>query len=1857
MDQDVSLLRTKPEYDHYIADNLSQLLGRKVGVKDLEVSSVLGYPPLFDFLPKEFWNGNRPSAGSNTELNASIKKYLIQLYPALSHTTRPCRTKLPRQPDDFGWLRLWKRLEVFPRLNSDFYRIDKFGFVVCKDVGRGDPFAWAVDHFFPSSLGGLDVLPNLNIISEAVNYYKSNKLDCFLDISKVCGGVRASTLSLLLEEHGPAILDEPRDKFLSILEKSKEAFSAQIKDGGPNTTSSGGGTGKAKGLDDVRGVPGPFLLTPRSTHIDVWPQHTRAGSMSAGDREVHRRMRWTEEEEDALYAAVLTCKKGNWAMMRHFSPLLEKFTPLQLKDKWRNLEARDERGVTPRTPRRRQSAQDDQENRLLEPQNVLGSQARRNLTGPAKPGKHVLQHLAGRHASQTPLTPRNVMPATPFEPTSHSSMGQPSGPRRALAEVQVGSPPEHRLPAGPAGGTGRVAYLDHRPAPEAPGSLQRASAPSQRSLLDAPALRPRDPAPLSQSADPQEPALWSPAPFTKTEPQETKENLSHAGGVLRGAAPTRRVSFAEAEDGRKSSESAGEAAIQKHPQTLPGPAGLENHTAPSSRVSSASSVGNERSSGSRPRTDPKSERVSWKPWESATRASSTESGSTDGESEVELAQAFQGSHPSRGPAPIEERAGDRWAGSQKSLCTEAEAERSESRAPRSLVPLLHLKIPQEQISLPALIAEDDHDQSEVVNFVTPKAVQFPKEVQFSKGVQYYKPAFRSAAARPSHRAASSGRKAPASSLLPPPGLTKAQVPPTVSTQDDPVPWGPGNVGTDSSHGWPAGSGVGWASPVGTPPEGLQGRTRGLVNGRTGLVDGEQWSPRGSAKGSLEPLQCSTGFTDRGKLPHSSPDQSPKGSLGLWEPLHTAPNESPENNLGWEDSLHASPDQSPTVSPGREESLQAAPDDSLEDRLVQGKHLHAAPEEALEGGLSHRQHLCATPNEYPKNSLGPGVRVHPAPPDGSPKDSGGTEEPSGECVNRPAGKSGVGPQEYFTADPDESGHCSAGATTASANETVKGNLGEAGFIPEVYQPEAGGKEGPDSAVQVGEDKSLSETVEAVRLAAQEAAAAAADAVRALQVVSDLRSKLQQLRHQKEAALQLVAANKQEAELIGAAIQAAEAEIACQNAAALASAEARTNGRDRALELLRQLAQLAKAEPAEVFLDLAIAKVGPCGPYTHSPDSEAAPARAAAPSVPPTVQCTAHQGARPTGGSCIVVPATTSPRNSQATARGKENVPPVLAAPVGKEANHKTTLRHSAPEFVPRALTPRLPVGSSPRLPVGSSPRLPGLSPRLLVPLSASSPGGSGGGSRASPPSGIRSGPAASLPEPLIGPQGAQTPRVLMGRTAGPHGGTAPVGNQHLVACSGPAHAAPAAEGPSRQPAAGPTPDCAHIPLPLTPIRFPGGREDSRPVCEDAVTGLGSPVVPDFPKMWSASSATPSLKPRAVLPVGGGTTAGQVAVSSETANASEDQSAAHSAVRSTDGGANNGNLGESANVLVERRAAQSAIHGLVEGATDGKAGADEGAGLGLRCQGLQASGSLSASAVVEVPQAGGEGAGTAPVSQGPNLVMDRGAAETGGAFVGISPSLVRELFTGAPMQARGTTAARSPETLGLSKGLQDKPSEQMSRELSVPIERLAGLTLSAEQKSPSATPEHLRPSGLCLKITPLTGSPRREHQDRGDTRQNMGYPTHGSAGLDGDNEVRGRARLALDPQSESSEVTESQGSTGSEVWGKVREQEPSWDEREAKPLDGQSTGGHVDVAVSSVGGAAEVLGLQQMFSEQRVLGAEGRLSRANSSLNGDSIGLATSALDANRNAIWRRIEQMRAHFDRIQTCMDQFSVDVL
>lgn len=42
-------------------------------------------------------------------------------------------------------------------------------------------------------------------------------------------------------------------------------------------------------------------------------------------------MRWTEEEEDALYAAVLTCKKGNWMMMRHFSPLLEKFTPVQLK--------------------------------------------------------------------------------------------------------------------------------------------------------------------------------------------------------------------------------------------------------------------------------------------------------------------------------------------------------------------------------------------------------------------------------------------------------------------------------------------------------------------------------------------------------------------------------------------------------------------------------------------------------------------------------------------------------------------------------------------------------------------------------------------------------------------------------------------------------------------------------------------------------------------------------------------------------------------------------------------------------------------------------------------------------------------------------------------------------------------------------------------------------------------------------------------------------------------------------------------------------------------------------------------------------------------------------------------------------------------------------------------------------------------------------------------------------------------------------------------------------------------------------------------------------------------------------------
>jgi hypothetical protein len=51
----------------------------------------------------------------------------------------------------------------------------------------------------------------------------------------------------------------------------------------------------------------------------------------AQGREVHKRMRWTPEDEAALRAAVAACHKGNWTRIRLHNPALEKFTTGQLK--------------------------------------------------------------------------------------------------------------------------------------------------------------------------------------------------------------------------------------------------------------------------------------------------------------------------------------------------------------------------------------------------------------------------------------------------------------------------------------------------------------------------------------------------------------------------------------------------------------------------------------------------------------------------------------------------------------------------------------------------------------------------------------------------------------------------------------------------------------------------------------------------------------------------------------------------------------------------------------------------------------------------------------------------------------------------------------------------------------------------------------------------------------------------------------------------------------------------------------------------------------------------------------------------------------------------------------------------------------------------------------------------------------------------------------------------------------------------------------------------------------------------------------------------------------------------------------
>ncbi len=65
--------------------------------------------------------------------------------------------------------------EKIAGFDPERYRVDKFGIVIWRPARRSSKLAWAVDHFFPHSLGGLDALPNLCIISEAANYYKLDK--------------------------------------------------------------------------------------------------------------------------------------------------------------------------------------------------------------------------------------------------------------------------------------------------------------------------------------------------------------------------------------------------------------------------------------------------------------------------------------------------------------------------------------------------------------------------------------------------------------------------------------------------------------------------------------------------------------------------------------------------------------------------------------------------------------------------------------------------------------------------------------------------------------------------------------------------------------------------------------------------------------------------------------------------------------------------------------------------------------------------------------------------------------------------------------------------------------------------------------------------------------------------------------------------------------------------------------------------------------------------------------------------------------------------------------------------------------------------------------------------------------------------------------------------------------------------------------------------------------------------------------------------------------------------------------------------------------------------------------------------
>lgn len=80
----------------------------------------------------------------------------------------------------------------------------------------------------------------------------------------------------------------------------------------------------------------PALVHSRRSLLASKPKQTRVNN----EQERSRRVKWTKEEEGYLIKGVKKYGKGRWKMIINSYPFNPRRTPVDAKDKWRNMEKR-----------------------------------------------------------------------------------------------------------------------------------------------------------------------------------------------------------------------------------------------------------------------------------------------------------------------------------------------------------------------------------------------------------------------------------------------------------------------------------------------------------------------------------------------------------------------------------------------------------------------------------------------------------------------------------------------------------------------------------------------------------------------------------------------------------------------------------------------------------------------------------------------------------------------------------------------------------------------------------------------------------------------------------------------------------------------------------------------------------------------------------------------------------------------------------------------------------------------------------------------------------------------------------------------------------------------------------------------------------------------------------------------------------------------------------------------------------------------------------------------------------------------------------------------------------------------------